>query len=102
MRVRFSRRSEHDLEEIADYIALDSPVNAARFIRRLRKCCTKLGLFPNANRPRFDLVENMRSVAFERYTIFYHVGKKEILIARILHSARDIDGGDFVGMDEAQ
>lgn len=95
MRVRFSRRSEDDLEEIADYIALDSPMNAVRFIRRIRTCCKRLSRFPGGNRPRFDLHANMRSIAFERYVIFYHVGKKEVRIARILHSARDIDASDF-------
>ena len=102
MRVRFSRRSEADLEEIADYIALDNPMNAITFIQKLRKRCQAIGRFPNANRPRFDLYEQMRSVAFGRYVIFYHVGKMEALIARILHSARDMDAEAFAGIDEAE
>jgi toxin ParE1/3/4 len=50
MRFRFSRRAEADLEEIADYIARDSPTRAASFVQELRARCRQLSEFPDAAR----------------------------------------------------
>jgi plasmid stabilization system protein ParE len=41
MRLRFSRRAEAALEEVADYIARDNPMRAASFVRELRKRCRR-------------------------------------------------------------
>lgn len=95
MRVRLSKCSEIDLEEIGDYIAIDSPMNAAHFIGELREACQKIGRMPTGYRPRPELGEGLRSSALKSYTIFFVVEHDEVLIVRVLHGARDITGSDF-------
>jgi plasmid stabilization system protein ParE len=54
MRLRFSGRSEIDLEEIGDYVANDSPRNAANFIVKLRDACQRIGRMPKGYRLRLS------------------------------------------------
>jgi toxin ParE1/3/4 len=96
MKVRLSKRCEVDLEEIGDYIAADSPLNAVRFLRELRDACNRTGVMPTGYRARPELGEGLRSSAFKNYTIFFLVKGDEVLIVRVLHGARDINAGDFV------
>jgi toxin ParE1/3/4 len=95
MRLRFSRRSEIDLEEIGDYVANDSPRNAANFVAKLRDACQRIGRMPAGYRLRPELGEGVRSSAFRSYTIFFVVERDEVLIVRILHGARDITAHDL-------
>ncbi len=46
MQIELSPLAEADLESIGDYIALDSPGNALRFILSLRDQCQKIALHP--------------------------------------------------------
>ncbi|MFZ2988346.1 type II toxin-antitoxin system RelE/ParE family toxin [Ideonella sp.] len=95
MKVRLSKRSEVDLEEIGDYIAMDSPMNAVRFIDELRVACQKIGHMPTGYQPRPELGEGLRSSTLKSYTIFFVVELDEVLVIRILHGARDIAKLDF-------
>ena len=36
MKVIFTKQAENDLEQIADFIALDNPIRALSFIKRVR------------------------------------------------------------------
>jgi toxin ParE1/3/4 len=96
MRVRLSKRSELDLEEIGDYIAVDSPMNAVRFLRELRDACNRIGHMPTGYRARPELGEGIRSSAVKAYTIFFLIEADEVLVVRVLHGARDINADDFV------
>ena len=95
MRVRLSKRSETDLEEIGDYIALDSPMNAVRFLGELREGCLKIGQMPAAYRQRPELGQGLRSSALKNYTLFFVIEDDEVLVVRVLHGARDITATDF-------
>jgi plasmid stabilization system protein ParE len=48
MRVVFSLRAEHDLEEIGDYIAAENPSRAVSFIQEIREHCSKIAMSPLA------------------------------------------------------
>ena len=48
MQLELSPLAETDLEAIGDYIALDSPGNALRFIQELRDQCRKITKAPMA------------------------------------------------------
>ena len=91
MNVRISDDAEHDLEDIADFIAHDDPLRAVTFVRELRSACFALGDFPKA----YPLVRRYESSIRRRvhgaYLIFYHVDHHTVTVARILHSARDHD-----------
>ncbi len=55
MRCSFSPMAELDLEEIADFIALDNPRRALSFVRELRERCQKIAWFPEAIQLRPEL-----------------------------------------------
>jgi toxin ParE1/3/4 len=90
MRLELSPLAEADLEAIGDYIALDSPGNALRFIQELRTQCMKITKSPMAYIARPELGEGLRSCAHGRYVIFFRPRDAIVRIERILHSALDI------------
>lgn len=90
MRLELSPFAETDLEAIGDYIALDSPGNALRFIERLRDQCQRIMRAPMAYVARPELGDGLRSCAHGRYVIFFRPSSEVVRIERILHSALDI------------
>lgn len=90
MRLELSPLAEKDLEAIGDYIALDSPGNALRFIQALHSQCQKIAMAPTAYVARPELGEGLRSCAYGRYVIFFRHANKTVRIERFLHSALDI------------
>lgn len=91
MRVILSVLAENDLQDITDYIARDNPRRALTFGNELMARCSKLKQAPLAFPARDDLAEGLRMMPYRRYLIFYTVHPGEIIIERILHSARDFD-----------
>lgn len=90
MRLELSPQAQADLEAIGDYIALDNPGNALRFIRGMREQCQKIALAPMAYVARPELGDKLRSCAHGRYVIFFRPSESVVRIERILHSAMDI------------
>jgi toxin ParE1/3/4 len=91
MTYRLSPRAETDLEEIGDYIARDSPENARRFIERLTQKFVALGRSPRIGRARPELKRDLRSFPFGAYLILYRIIEDGVEIARVVHSARNLD-----------
>lgn len=89
-RLRFAFHAERDLVEIGDFIARDSPPNAARFIAQLEEFCRFLASRPLAGRVRDELSTGLRSFTYGRYVIFYRVIDDGVEIVRVLHGARDL------------
>lgn len=90
MKIVFSPRSEEDLEEIADFIARDSPRSAIRFIAEVRATCEKLADAPLGYEVQRQIDPGIRRAVHGRYLIFYSTPPGEVRIERILHSARDV------------
>jgi toxin ParE1/3/4 len=88
----FSRLAEADLEAIGDYIAKDNPRRAVSFIRDLRDRCRAIVHYPRAAPLRPELGTGMRMVVFRDYLIFYRHSQGRVVIERVLHGARDIQG----------
>lgn len=90
MKVILSPRSEEDLEEIADFIARDSPRRAIRFIAEIRATCEKLADAPLGYEVQSQLDPDIRRAVHGRYLIFYSVKLGLIRVERILPGARDL------------
>lgn len=91
MRVRFTDTAEADLEEIADFIAVDSPDFAVAFVLDLREACLALADYPN----RYPLADSLVDGTLRRrptgnYLIFYRVDDATVVISRIVNAARDL------------
>lgn len=75
-----------------DYIAKNSDVETAeRFVDKLEAACEKILEAPLGYRPRPDLSASLRSCPYQSYIIFFYPEQFGIVIARVLHAARDHD-----------
>jgi toxin ParE1/3/4 len=98
MIVEFSDEAESDLEQIADYIAKDSPRRALSFVQELRGKCEALAATPKG----FPLVPRYEQHGIRRrvhgsYLIFYRVEGEQIVIVHVLHGAMDYPAILFEG-----
>lgn len=90
MNLVFSPLAIAHLDDIADYIAEDSPARALDFASELRQACQAIAEMPEG----FPVVshrrgENLRRRAHRGYLIFYQVTGEAVVILRVLHGARD-------------
>jgi toxin ParE1/3/4 len=91
-RVQFSNLAENDLEDISDFIALDSCDAAVAFIHRLRNTCHELADHPDMGVQRSHFKgSNLRFFSVGQYLIFYRKILNGVEIALVLHGARDLD-----------
>ena len=92
MALSFAPAAVQDIEEIGDYIQAENPAAARRLIAALRVRCDTILDAPRGGAPRFELWPGLRSVAFQRYVVFYTVESDDVRVERILHGSRDIQG----------
>jgi plasmid stabilization system protein ParE len=84
--------AETDLENIASYVAEQSPRSALTLIRGLREKCESLADAPRAYPlvPRYEHA-GIRRRPFGSYLIFYRVSDDAIEVIHVLHGARDYE-----------
>jgi toxin ParE1/3/4 len=92
MIVAFSTAARVDLRGVAAWIARDNRPRALTFVRELRDECESIGDHPRA----FPAIgrfrgRELRRRAWRNYPIFYEVQPERILLARVLHGARDYE-----------
>lgn len=88
---QFKERAEADLNDIALFIASDSPAAALRFVGELRSLCQSLTENPSRYRLREEYGPGVRVAAHGRYLIFYAERGDTVVIERILHGSRHLD-----------
>ncbi len=88
--VAFRPQALRDLEAIADYIAADNPTRAQSFVQELREHCRRLGDFPESARRFPELGKDARILPYRNYVVIYRNLPHQVLIARVIHGARDI------------
>lgn len=82
-----------DLNSIVDWIAGDSPANAAIFIEAVDQRIGNLKVYPFMGHiPRDDKLKNAgyRVLVLESYLVFYVVRGKTVEIHRIVHGSRNL------------
>ena len=88
--------AEVDLLEHLDYIAVNNPDAALRFVDTVEQAFARLSEMPEIGdlrafaNPRLAGVRVWPVPKFSRYLIFYQVTQDSIRILRVLHGARDI------------
>jgi addiction module RelE/StbE family toxin len=90
-RVGWSRRALNDLEDIAEYIAADSPTYARNVIKKIVSQTRMLAQFPRSGRmvPEYD-DENVRELIVYSYRIIYRLQENEVVIAAVVHGGRNL------------
>lgn len=92
----FTRQAESDLENIADYIALDSPGRAVSFVQEMRERCHRIADAPRGYQLTSEYGEQVRKVPFGNYLLLYTIVEEDVIVLHIAHSARalPLDGPD--------
>jgi toxin ParE1/3/4 len=81
VKVRWTRKAERCLYEIGDYIALDDPKAAVRWIRQLRDRVRRASALPGTGRVVPELQrEDIREVLLRNYRLMYRVDKRELVV----------------------
>lgn len=89
-RVVWSVSSQQDLRSVRDYIALDSGVNARRFIARIKQSVMALKRLPESGSllPE-EGFPSLREIFVGNYRVIYdYDGHETVHIVRIVHGAR--------------
>ena len=78
-----------DLQEIADYIAMDKPVAARRWAQTLTAVAERAAVLPFAGRRVPELErEDMRELIKRGYRILYRVSEEQVEIVAVLEGHR--------------
>lgn len=88
--VRLAGRAQLDIEAIRAFIALDSPLDAQRFIAGLIDAIDSLEHFPLRHPAAHGAMaaRKIRSMGFSNYRVLYRVHGNDVLVLRIRHGAR--------------
>lgn len=81
-----------DLDEIFDYIMVDSPTAAASILDHIMKSLHRLEEYPLSGTPLLErsLVKfNFRMIIVNPYIVFYRFIDNKVFIYRILHGAKN-------------
>lgn len=89
--VTWTETAWNDLEEVADYIAKDSPHYAAAFVREVRDAARSLAYLAERGRavPEFN-DPNVRELFVRGYRLIYRVTEQAVYIVGFIHGARDL------------
>jgi len=90
-RYRLDSGAQTDLDEIYDYVAQESLSAADRLIDSIQERFVLLAAHPLMGQARPELAPNVRSFAVGNYVVFYRPRKDGIEVARVIHSARDVE-----------
>lgn len=93
---RLSVRASEDLLELWLYVAESNPTAADRILDNIERVVGLLAENPRMGRERSELLSGIRSFAVVPWVIFYRVEPDQsIMVARIIHGARDLDDIDY-------
>ena len=89
VRLLWSARAVADLEQIAEFIALDSPASAKSFVTKVVEAVTTLETFPGAGRvvPEYDDA-SLRELISRNYRIVYRVREESVSVITVFHGSR--------------
>ena len=90
MRLELSRYVEGDLDNIADYIAQDTPHRAVTFIQDIRAKFLDIQRSPLIYQLRPDIGEEARMATVGNYAILFRLIGEGIRIERIIYGGRDL------------
>ncbi len=81
----------NDLEAIADYIGLDKPEAARRYVQRVFHSVERLLQFPKSGRVPRELPRlSYREIVISPCRIFYRLEVEDIIIVYVMRSEREL------------
>jgi toxin ParE1/3/4 len=94
-RVVWAGAATHDLEEIVEHIAAESPVNARSVLRRISDRAAALEVSPGRGRVVPELagfgINNFREIVVRPYRLMYRVDGHTVSVLAVFDGRRDIE-----------
>jgi toxin ParE1/3/4 len=90
VRLRLSPHVPLNLEEIADFIAQDSPRHAILLLRALRAKMKEIAKQPRLFQLRPEISADARLACVGQYIILFRIRKNSVRIERVLRGSRDL------------
>ena len=91
LEIRISEPASFDLAQIWNYLYEESSESVAtKFVERIKARAAQAASFPFSGAPRFHLAPGLRVLFYEQYAIYYVPKDSEVIVARVLHGARDL------------
>jgi len=90
MRLLLSPCVPADLEEIVDFIALDSPRHASRMLGLLHARMKQIARHPLAYRLRPEIGADARLATVGNYVVLFRIHRDAVRIERVVQGSRDL------------
>ena len=91
----WSNIAERDLKNIVEYIADDSPPNAFKIFKRIKKKASSLYTFPERGRIVPELKDQgilqYRELVISPWRILYRISENSVFVLSVLDSRRNIE-----------
>ena len=92
LELRLSDRARRDIQSITDYTVETWGIEqATRYIGGLADMFDTIVDNPGIGRPRKELAEGMRSLAYRSHLVFFRPEKDCIIISAVLHQSQDTE-----------
>ena len=91
-RLVLTPRAAADLEDIGDFVAVESPAAAARQIARLEAASRMLRDHPHVGVARSEIAEGLRVFPVGNFLILFRARDDGVEIVRYAHGARRLQG----------
>jgi plasmid stabilization system protein ParE len=85
-----SDRALDDLADIYEFIALENPAAAERFVDSVTDKISSLASAGNRGVSRDNIAEGLRAFPFKQRCIYFRIINDEFHVLRVLHGRRDI------------
>ena len=87
--------AEHDLLDIIEYIAIDSPANALKILQKIKKMTSILHSFPERGRVVPELQDQgiliYREIVITPWKIIYRISDKNVYVLSVLDARRNVE-----------
>jgi toxin ParE1/3/4 len=94
-KVLWTNLASFDLENIIEYIKIDSISNAKKVFFDIKKECDKLYYFPERKKIVPELqsigIKKYREVIYKRWRIIYKIENKSVYILAVIDSSRNFE-----------
>lgn len=81
----------HDLNEIAEYIALSNPIAANDLVKNIFAAVERLEQFPKSGKKPVEITKlNYRELIINPCRLFYRISQTSIFIVHICRQERDL------------
>jgi len=93
--VTWAAIAQHDLNQIINYIAIDSPANASRILRKIKQKVSALYTMPDRGRIVPELKEQgihtYRELIIAPWRVIYRISDTTVFVLSVIDSRRNVE-----------